>query len=317
MIMLLHLHVDFSININKLRVKMLHTILTRWRVTMPITTTTMWLVTNRGYKKDGHASPWEDCAHINLIFGDLSGRELQNKIWDTYVVPRPVDAAIPYFMPDPTLGDAGEPIELFFSSVRHTTIAILKIRAKNTSDPFSNMVLGRAFVARHGQYLALYGVTPAMFWVVAGATLREAIYCAHKEDPSNPQVITTMQDGVHPITLFDARTPPVVLNYLVDAGNVQNGVASKTTFVQLYDRVKYSRIAFNLYREKENNKSRNVDGSQAGWGATRRQWIQNYTPFKSNTDHGNACSVSAGLTSFVVPQTSSTAMRVITIQFEW
>ncbi len=215
-------------------------------------------------QKDGHVSPWEDCAHINMICGDLSGRELQHKIWDTYVVPRPVATAIPYFMPDPALGDAGEPIELFKRSPYNDR------NPEDTREEYKRSILKdcvwKGVRGETWAVLSPYGVTPAIFWVVTGATLLEAIYCAHKEDPSNPQAITTMQDGVHPITLFDARTPPVVFTYLVDAGNVQNGVASKTTFVQLYNRVKDSRIAFNAYREKENIKSRNVDGSQAGLG---------------------------------------------------
>lgn len=73
---------------------------------------------------------------------------------------------------------------------------------------------------------------------VAGATLVEAAYDA-MESPGvkGANLEFTKNTGMPNVSIVDNRTPPDVLDELVDALNDLNGIAGATSFVELYDKI--------------------------------------------------------------------------------
>ena len=75
---------------------------------------------------------------------------------------------------------------------------------------------------------------PRHLYLIAGATLIEAAYMAHKDAPDSANVKLTIKNGVK-VSLLEPRTPPDVVHYYVDELNQRNKISSQTNIIQLYN----------------------------------------------------------------------------------
>ena len=77
------------------------------------------------------------------------------------------------------------------------------------------------------------------FLIVCGAHLIEAFYTAIKrfDVEENAQLKITLQYGVPDCTEINAKAPEDAIRYFVDLGNALNGLASSTSFLQVYKKV--------------------------------------------------------------------------------
>ena len=66
---------------------------------------------------------------------------------------------------------------------------------------------------------------PRHLYLIAGATLIEAAYMAHKEAPDSANVKLTIKNGVK-VSLLEPRTPPDVVHYYVGELNQRNKVSA-------------------------------------------------------------------------------------------
>ena len=72
---------------------------------------------------------------------------------------------------------------------------------------------------------------------VCGAHLIEAFYIAIKRFKENQHLNITLNHGVPDCTKINTKAPDDAITYFVDLGNVLNGFASSTSFLQVYKKV--------------------------------------------------------------------------------
>ena len=101
--------------------------------------------------------------------------------------------------------------------------------------------------------------------VVSGMHLIEAVYKAHGEEPTNPQVRATIAAGVLNVTVFQSRTPTYIARYLVDQGNSMNKVASVTSHIEKMKASSQLKVQLIKHLDDTQTRSRDESGSQGGY----------------------------------------------------
>ena len=85
-----------------------------------------------------------------------------------------------------------------------------------------------------------YKSSTGMQWTkkltIGGGHLIEAFYDAWRRHPDHPQ-LRASRHGVPDCTKLDSRSPPAAIKYFTDISNELNGLASRTSFLQMYRKV--------------------------------------------------------------------------------
>ena len=86
-------------------------------------------------------------------------------------------------------------------------------------------------------YTTASGKVWTPYLTVCGAHLIEAFYIAIKRFKEHQHLNITLNHGVPDCTEINTKAPDDAITYFVDLGNVLNGFASSTSFLQVYKKV--------------------------------------------------------------------------------
>ena len=194
----------------------------------------------------------DDICHISQRYPNLSGRVLQDQVFEDWLVPNCDEIHSPWYV----AGSAGTDRQrgLVRSSVNQA-------RAMNqtTLQEYSQYAkasgllrgIGSELWAMPGDVVVQPGKT--IFYLLTGGTRVEAVYLAHAEDPSNPQLAASMTKGSPRLTLFKIDTPLDVQEYLRDIGNSLNDFSVASTWLEAMDLVPVVNTLFEAEKKRRDS----------------------------------------------------------------
>jgi hypothetical protein len=192
--------------------------------------------------------PWESAPTIKARFPDLSGAPLMAKLRAIYLMPEKQTLAF--------YTASGKPA--------------LKRHPKNPRDQHSSREQYKSLVIANGvidggrsELMAVLGQEGGeqVAYFVAGATLVEACYEAFDSGSKSVPMEFTKKRGLNFVSLVDARSPDDVIGELVESMNGLNGIAGKTSFVELLDKAPALEKGW-LEKRRDDRKRRKVGQSE-------------------------------------------------------
>lgn len=105
---------------------------------------------------------------------------------------------------------------------------------------YTELILKEGLIkdARAGKVVVVPDTLDRDSWVlhqIGAATLVEALYDAHDQQPENAQVKASVDDGIAGVIILNPRTPTDCLEYIRDELNKMVGVGARTSFLEHYN----------------------------------------------------------------------------------
>ena len=182
---------------------------------------------------------------------DVDGNMLMSKIRGLYIMPE--RQTLPWFTA------SGKPA--------------LRRHPRNARDQHSSRLAYKAIVQAKGvidggrsELMAVMikedGEDIALF--IAGATLVEAVYDAFDSPgEKSANLKFTRDSGLANVSIVDRRTPPDVLDEMVDTLNELNGIAGAKSFVEVYSKVKDIEAQWTEVRKQQRRQEKKEESSNA------------------------------------------------------
>ena len=177
---------------------------------------------------------FEPCDSVTTRFRGVSGRALQDQIFNDYVV--------------------GRNVHLDYYSQKRSGKRLLFRHAVNQRvqqavvDTYAANILKNGVVegVRGGCWAIQDENDAKVHHLLSWGTLTEAMYQAAACEPENEQVCLSLDAGISGCLIFHPRTPQDVLQHLVDHHNEFHS-GSSTHFIQRYQHVKEAEQAWALH----------------------------------------------------------------------
>ena len=97
-------------------------------------------------------------------------------------------------------------------------------------------------------------------WVIGGGTMVDGVYIAAARDPSNPQILQTLSQGLEDAIVVHPSTPSDIVAYVTDEHNSFH-LGSPSTFLQGLQKVAVIEAAWEDHKDKERFSSRREHAS--------------------------------------------------------
>ena len=178
---------------------------------------------------DGGAGPVAFC-HISQRYPHMTGRVLQDKVFEDWVIPKCEGITSPWYLTNGTVDRERALVRSTTNKARAMNMSSVEEYAKKCQTDGLLRGLGSELWAMPGDVIIQPGKT--IFYLLTGGTRAEAVYRAHVDAPHAPSVVSTINGGSPNMVLFKQDTPDDVQEYLRDIGNSLNDFSVSSTWIE-------------------------------------------------------------------------------------